>query len=120
MKVIKSNVHAVIDYLVALWLIAFPWVFNLDVSQPQGWVPLALGISVVLYSLLTRYELGAIPIISFSTHLVIDVVGALLLLISPWLFGFADETWRPHVFTAIAEFIVIAMSQRSVSGKLAY
>jgi len=63
----------------------------------KTWVPVVLGASVILYSLLTDYELGVVKTIPMRVHLSLDVGGGALLAISPWLFGFADDVWVPYL-----------------------
>ena len=63
----------------------------------KQWVPLILGVGGILYALLTDYELGVLPVLSMPMHLVIDGLGGALLAASPWLFGFADVVYGPHL-----------------------
>jgi hypothetical protein len=37
------------------------------------------------------------------THLMIDLFSGIFLAASPWLFGFADEIYLPHLVLGIAE-----------------
>ncbi|HEX8575167.1 MAG TPA: SPW repeat protein, partial [Flavobacterium sp.] len=57
------------------------------------------------YSLMTNYELGIAKLISVKTHLAIDFLSGVFLAASPWLFGFADAVWEPHVVVGIIEII---------------
>jgi hypothetical protein len=52
-------------------------------------------------------------------HLGIDVVQALFLLASPWLLGYADRIWWPHVLVAIVEMFVVALSWARASSPAA-
>jgi hypothetical protein len=36
-------------------------------------------------------------------HLGVDVMGGTLLAASPWLFGFADRIWWPHLLIGLME-----------------
>lgn len=36
-------------------------------------------------------------------HLMLDAGGGILLAISPWLFGFADYVWAPHLIIGLLE-----------------
>jgi hypothetical protein len=45
-------------------------------------------------------------------HLVLDMGGAILLLASPWLFGFADRIVWPHVTVGLMEVLVAAITFR--------
>ena len=103
MKFIKTRTHGYLDYLMGVILIAAPWLFNFDRGQAETWVPVVLGAGVIIYSLLTDYELGVSPTISMRTHLMLDLAGGILLAASPWIFGFADYVWAPHLVFGILE-----------------
>jgi len=84
-------------------LIAAPWIFDFDRGGAETWVPVVLGAGIIVYSLLTDYELGASDQISMRTHLTLDLIGGALLAASPWIFGFADYIWQPHLIFGILE-----------------
>jgi hypothetical protein len=109
---IPTRVHGVIDYVVGLLLIAAPWLFGFADVQNAMLVPVILGIAALLYSLMTQYELGALRVIPMPVHLMLDAGSGLLLLLSPWLFGFADVIVWPHVVFGILEIGVALMTQR--------
>lgn len=97
MRVIPTRIHGVIDYLWGALLIASPWLFNYARYEEETWVAIGFGIGAIVYSLLTDYEMGAVGLLSMPTHLGTDVVASALLALSPWLLGFADHVWTPHV-----------------------
>lgn len=103
MRVISTRVHGILDYLMGVVLIAAPWLLGFARNGAETWVPVALGAGVIAYSLLTNYELGAVRVIPMSVHLGIDVVGGLLLAASPWLFGFSDSVYLPHLIFGLLE-----------------
>lgn len=109
---ISTKIHGVIDYLVAIVLIAAPFVLGFADGGPAQYSAIGLGIFVIVYSLLTNYELGAIGIFRFPTHLILDGLFALALIASPWLLGFSDLIWWPHVVFGLAALLVIALSGR--------
>ena len=116
-RFIPTSVHGVLDYVVGIVLIAAPWIFGFAyVGGAAVIVPIVLGIALILYSLVTRYELG-IPGIRFLPmpyHLLIDFVAAVFLAASPWIFGFASRplnVWLPHLIVAIAVVLVVLVSQ---------
>jgi hypothetical protein len=49
--------------------------------------------------------------IPMSTHLILDMLSGTVLAASPWLFGFADEVWVPHVVLGILEVGAGLMTQ---------
>ena len=109
---ISVRTHAIIDYVVGALLILAPFIFGFADGGAAMWTPILLGASIIVYSLLTRYPLGAAQVIPFKVHLGLDAAGGLLLLVSPWLFGFADLVWWPHVLVGLAELGVVAMTDR--------
>ena len=93
--------HGVLDYVVGILLIAAPWLFNFDDGTAAQWVPVVLGIIVLLMSLATDYEMGAMKMIPMSAHLTMDVIAGIFLAASPWLFGFADRVYLPHLIVGL-------------------
>jgi hypothetical protein len=61
--------------------------------------------------MLTRHEPGALPLIDMPIHLMLDGASGLLLAASPWLFGFADFVWIPHVVFGLLEIGTSLMTQ---------
>jgi hypothetical protein len=113
---ISSRVHGVIDYIVGIVLILAPIVLGFADGSAAQWVPQILGILVLLMSLLTAYEYSIAKLIPYRVHLVVDIVESVILIISPWVFGFAGKIWWPHVLVGVIELIVIALSWRGAYG----
>jgi hypothetical protein len=111
MRPLPTRVHGILDYIVGGLLIAAPWLLGFAYGGPETWVPVILGISMIAYSLLTHYEDGVVGWIPMPIHLWLDGIGGLLLALSPWIFGFADLIWWPHVFVGIAEISVALLTQ---------
>ena len=112
MKFISTRAHGIIDYLMGALLIASPWLFNFDRGGAETWVPVILGASVILYSLVTDYEMSATRKLSLRTHLMLDIIGGAFLAVSPWLFGFDDFVYLPHLILGIAEIGVAMFTHR--------
>jgi SPW repeat-containing protein len=115
MKLLPTTVHGYLDYIVSLFLIASPWVFGFADGGAETWVPVVLGATSILYSLFTNYELGAFRVMSMRTHLVLDLLSGATLAFSPWIFGFSQNIWAPHLVIGVLELIVVALSV-SISG----
>ena len=111
MRFIPTRVHGVLDYLTAGVLIAAPSLLEFRKHGMQTWLPVALGVGTIGYSLLTDYELGLFKIIPMPMHLVLDAANGALLAASPWLFGFAEEVSAPHLGLGLFEIVVTASSQ---------
>ena len=111
MRFISTRVHGVLDYLTAGVLIAAPSMLGFRQHGTQRWLPLALGVGTIGYSLLTDYEFGPFKVIPMPMHLALDAVNGVLLASSPCLFGFAEETSAPHLGLGLFEILVTACSQ---------
>lgn len=98
---ISTQVHGILDYIVGLALIGAPWLFGFAEGGAETWIPVFLGAGAISYALLTDYELGAVPVIPMKVHLGIDVAAGIFLAASPWLFGYADLVWIPHLIVGM-------------------
>lgn len=83
MRFLPTHVHGIIDYLAVIVLLALPRLLGWD-DAVTTLLTLAAS-ATLLYSLLTRYELGILPIIPMSGHLALDAASGLILLSAPWL-----------------------------------
>lgn len=116
MKCIPTKVHGILDYVVAISLVLAPILFGFsEVGGAAVVVPTVLGIALFVYSLLTKYEWGVFKVFGMPYHLMIDMVAAIFLALSPFLFGFVDEApnaWLPHVVVGIAVILVVLFSEK--------
>jgi hypothetical protein len=120
-RMIPTKTHAGMDYAVGLLLIASPWLFGFaDESTAATWVAVLAGVAMLGLSMVTDYEGGLLArLIPMRTHLMADTGLGLLLAVSPWLFGFADEgtnAWLPFVAIGLGE-IASAMTTDPEPGK---
>ncbi|HEX5982775.1 MAG TPA: hypothetical protein VFY69_01070 [Solirubrobacterales bacterium] len=83
---IGSRLHGVLDYLTGTKLIGASFLPVLR-GRFAGKVLRAAGASHIAYSLVTRYELGAVKLLPYKAHLGIDAAGALGLAAAPHLAG---------------------------------
>jgi hypothetical protein len=105
MRFIPTKFHAPLDYIVGVALIAAPWIFQFSEHTAATVVPIVLGIGLIAYSLFTDYELGLWKVAPMAVHNLIDIAAGALLAVSPWLFGFGDESanvWVPHLVVGLA------------------
>ncbi|MEX2574737.1 MAG: SPW repeat protein [Balneolaceae bacterium] len=102
MKLISTRIHGTFDYLFALTMIVSPWLFGFARYDSAMWVPILLGLFVIIYSFFTDYERGVIPDICVKTNLCLDGLAGVFLAVSPWLFGFANIVYVPHLIVGLA------------------
>lgn len=112
MRFIPTRVHGVVDYLMGILLIVIPWLLGFARGGAEMWVPVILGSGVLLYSAMTNYELGLMHVLSMPVHLWLDGLGGVLLAISPWLFGFAELVWVPHLVLGVLEIGAALTTQK--------
>lgn len=114
MRILSTKIHGYLDYIVGFALI-MPWLLS------EGGVPVMitffLGLTTVVYSIMTNYELGAIKMIPMGVHLVLDFISGALLAASPWLFNFSETISIPFLIAGIFEMVVALITRLKPSGK---
>lgn len=90
LRFITRPIHAyVIDYPIAILLIAAPFILPLGHSNPVAmWLSVVVGVAALLLAALTKHETGIVRIIPYSTHLWIDRAVGVVFLIAPIVFRF--------------------------------
>lgn len=113
MSIISTKTHAILDYTVGVSLIAAPMIFEFHDGTAVSWIPIFNGVLLVLLSIFTRYEGGIFRAVSMKTHLTIDVLAGIGLTLSPWIFGFAEVIFLPHLLLGLSEIAAGLLTDRS-------
>lgn len=101
MRFIPTLLHGVADYIVGILVIGLP--FFLGLHDAPRTILVVLGVIVVLYSLATDYELGAVRFLRIRFHLLLDALFGVAMLASPWLFDFpVNSHWPVYVIGVLA------------------
>ncbi|PVE22314.1 hypothetical protein DC522_21780 [Microvirga sp. KLBC 81] len=120
MRFLPTSIHGVIDYLWGLALFVSPWVLGYADVPATKWVAVIFGVGAILYSLFTAYELGVLRILPMSLHLILDGMAGALLAASPFLLGFSDRVFLPHLlfglFSVVAS-LVTRMEMTLATGR---
>jgi hypothetical protein len=119
MRIIPTWLHGMLDYPLGLLLIALPWIGGFATGGAEMWIPIGVGVSMLGLSALTAYEAGLFRVVPMSAHLTVDAISGVLLAASPWLFGFADAVWIPHVILGMGEVGAALMTQTRPGHRLA-
>lgn len=109
---IPTRIHGILDYIVGLFLLASPWLLDFHQSGTATSVVIVLGGGALLYSLFTDYEAGVVKRIPMPVHLGLDAFNGVLLAVAPWLFGFSETIWKPHLILGLLEVGVVLLSHR--------
>ena len=122
-RFVPTWLHGYFDYIGGVALIAAPFVFGFfSVGGIAVILPMVLGVGLILYSLLTNYELGipGIKFIPMSYHLVFDFIASAFLAVSPFLFGFinrAPNAWLPHIIAGVVVILLVLVSRTRYQPK---
>ena len=116
MRIIPTRVHGVIDYFLGIILLYSPWIFNLPGEGIQRSSPVIIGALSIFYSLITNYEYGMEKFLPMRMHLRLDLASGIILASSPWLFGFHNAIYAPHLILGCLGIIIAAISDPIPAG----
>lgn len=117
MRFISTIVHGVADYLVGLAVIALP--FLLGSEGPVKGILIALGIVVLLYSLVTDYELGAIRFLRIRFHLLLDALFGVVMLFLPLTLDMTGTAQWPFFVIGVLSLALVLTTKIRAEGTAA-
>jgi hypothetical protein len=99
---VPAFVHGLVEYAAGILFIAAPFLFGFD-SDTATAVAIIAGVLILIVAASTAMSTGLIKSIPVPAHVVLDYLLAILLIASPFLFGFSDDG------TPTAFFIVLGV-----------
>lgn len=111
MQIIDTKTHGYIDYIFGLTLIAIAYLLNFNTVNTPNIALYIVGTSAIVYSFFTNYELGVIKIIPMNIHLMLDSLSGIFLAVSPWLLGFSDKVFLPHLIFGLIEIATTVITR---------
>jgi VIT1/CCC1 family predicted Fe2+/Mn2+ transporter len=93
-------VHGLIEYAVGVLFIIAPFLFNFDSGAATA-LSIIVGVAVITITATSGLPTSLIGSISRPAHVVLDYLLAVLLIASPFVFGFSDETGPTVFFIAL-------------------
>src|SRR3954471_14838195 len=96
---IPAFLHSLIEYVAGVALIAAPLLLDYDSSAATA-ASIILGVLVLFLVATTTSTMPLINQVPLSMHIVFDYAIAAVLIASPFLFGFSDESTPTAVFIA--------------------
>jgi len=110
MKFITKQIHAYLDYPVAIALIALPFLLQLGSSNPLAFtISVATGIAAFVLTLLTDHQLGVLKVLSYKTHLIVDFLVGLTFVLVPFILGFKGIDLIYYLANGIAVLLVVGL-----------
>jgi hypothetical protein len=98
LRFVPTLTHGLVDNLLGILMAISPWIFDFHAVRGEAVLaPILFGGLLIASGLLTRHEMGLANLLGMRAHLVIDVVLGLLLALSPFVLGFSDRVFLPHV-----------------------
>jgi hypothetical protein len=107
-RLVPWVVHTAIEYVAALLLIAAPFLFGFE-RDTATWTSIALGVVVLLVAVLTRGPFGVTKSLAASAHATLDYVLAVVLVLVPFVLGFAGDT------AAVTFFVLLGVAHAALS-----
>lgn len=89
MRFITRQIHALIDYPVALSLIVMPFLLGLGATNPLAlWLSVVTGGAALVLTILTNHETGIIKVLPYSFHVLVDRLVGVTFVVAPFVLGF--------------------------------
>jgi len=98
---IPLNLHAALEPFIAVVVIAAPWIFGFSETDSATVICVLVGVAMLLVGSMTDWRMSLMRLIPLRMHLAGDLMLGAVLLLSPLVFGFADEG-GPTRFMVIA------------------
>jgi hypothetical protein len=98
---IPLNVHAAIEPLIAIVIIAAPWIFGFSGADDAKAVCIVVGVGMLVAGAMTKWRLSLVKLIPLRTHMMTDLLLGAVLILSPFVFGFSSHG-GPTRFAIIA------------------
>lgn len=107
-RLIPWIVHSAVEYAAAALLLLAPFLFGFD-DETAKWTSIVLGVVVLLVAVISRSPLGVTKTLPVSAHATLDYVLAVVLVLTPFVLGFADDS------TAVSFFVLLGVAHAALS-----
>jgi len=111
---ISTGFYGVLNYIIALTLIATPWLFDLtDVSSAAIFIPIYIGWLQLIMAIFADNAASPIKKFPMEMHLTLDVVMGFFLAVSPWLYTFSSKAFWPELLIGGLLFFLGIFTKKS-------
>lgn len=110
---IPLAVHVLLEYGIGLLTILSPFLLSFDDDAAQI-VAVLIGVGILVLAVVSDAPTGLARTLPTASHVVIDYVLGLLLIVAPFVFGFAgDDTVATAYFIALGVgYVILAVLTR--------
>jgi hypothetical protein len=103
---IPLNTHAALEPLIAVVIIAAPWIFGFSNADDAKIVCIAVGLVMLIAGAMTDWRLSIARVIPLRIHRMTDLALGAVLILAPFVLGFSDNGGATR-FTVIAGVLEI-------------
>lgn len=107
-RLIPWVVHEAVEYAAVVLLLLAPFLFDFT-SDAARWASIAIGVGVLVVALISRGRLGVTQVLASSAHVTLDYVTAAVLVLAPFVLGFADDT------AAVTFFVLLGVAHLALT-----
>lgn len=113
-RFVTKDIHALLDYPVALTLMGAPFLLGLGESEPAAkWLSVGTGVAALVLTIFTNHKLGIIQVLPYWFHVLVDGLVGVTFVIAPFVLGFKGlDAWF-YWANAAAVLTVVSLSQPS-------
>lgn len=110
MKFVTKEIHAYLDYPVALGLMIMPFVFGIGATNELAtWLSVATGVAALVLTILTDHHLGLIRVLPYSFHLLVDGLVGVAFVVAPFLLGFSGIDFAYYLVLGLTVLVVVGL-----------
>jgi hypothetical protein len=120
LRILSPTLHGALDYALAFAFLFIPGVLGFPNTAAS--VSQVIGLAYLGVSLLTRYPLGALKLIPFPVHGVLESLMAVSWIAVPWVFDFSGDTAARLFFVVagVGLLSVVALTDYRGAGAAVY
>lgn len=105
MKILLAKSHGILDYLTVIIFLLAPSIVGF--SGLPATISYLLAIVHFLLTLFTSFQMGVAKIVPLAAHGIIELIVSIVLIILPWILGFADNNPAKYFFIIIGIIIFL-------------
>jgi hypothetical protein len=107
-RFITKEIHAYLDYPVALALMGLPFLLGLGDSHPLALtLSVVTGIAAFVLTVLTDHHLGIIRVLPYKLHLAVDMAVGIAFVVAPFVLGFSGLDFWFYIANGLAVLVVV-------------
>lgn len=116
MKFVTKQIHAYLDYPVALALIGLPFILGLGSSSQLAFqLSVTTGIAALILTILTKHQTGLWRVIPYKTHLIVDFLVAVVFLAAPFILSFKGLDAFYYWINGAAVLLVVGLHKPEIA-----